>query len=213
MLAEKHKASRYIKIVKFNNISGAILAGGLNSRFDGKTKANLLVEGRTIISGITDNLYQVFPEIIIVTNSPEEFSEYSGCKITCDYFKKVGPLGGIHAAMKASSSEAVFIVAGDMPSLNKSLIIRQTNYFLNNSCDALIPAVNQNIEPLHAIYSVSVLKKLEEYLSDDSGRAVREFLTRIDTRYMELGDSEETKIAFTNINTPSDFNNFKTSKK
>lgn len=212
MLAEKYKASRYIKIVKFNNISGVILAGGSNSRFDGKTKANLVLEGRTIISGITEILIEIFPEIIIVTNSPEEFSEYSGHKITGDYFKKVGPLGGIHAAMKSSSFDAVFIVAGDMPSLNKSLIISQIEYFMNNICDALIPSVNQNIEPLHAIYSVSVLKKLEEYLSDDSGHAVREFLNRIYTRYMELGDSEETKIAFTNINTPTDFINFKTSK-
>lgn len=199
--------------MKINNISGVILAGGSNSRFDGRTKANLVLNGRTIISGIAEILNEIFPEIIIVTNSPEEFNEYSGHRITGDFFKKVGPLGGIHAAMKASSSDAVFIVAGDMPSLNKSVIIRQADYFLNNSCDALIPSVNQNIEPLHAIYRVSVIKKLEEYLLYDSGHAVREFLTRINTRYMELDDSEETKIAFTNINTPSDFINFKTSKK
>jgi len=198
--------------VKFNNISGVILAGGSNTRFDGRTKANLVLEGKTIISGITDILNQIFPEVIIVTNSPEEFSEHSGHKIIGDYFKKVGPLGGIHAAMKSSSFNAVFVFAGDMPSLNKSLIIRQADYFLNNNCDALIPSLNQNIEPLHAIYSVSVLRKLEDYLSGDSGYAVREFLTGIDTRYLELGDSEETKIAFTNINTPSDFINFKTPK-
>lgn len=212
MLTEKHKASRYIKIVKFNNISGVILAGGANTRFDGRTKANLVLDGRTIISGITEILNQIFPEIIIVTNSPEEFSEYLGHKITGDYFKKVGPLGGIHAAMKASSFDSVFIFAGDMPSLNKSLIIRQADYFMKNKCDALIPSVNQNIEPLHAIYSVSVINRLEEYLSSDSGYAVREFLTRIETRYQEFADSEETKIAFTNINTPSDFINFKTPK-
>jgi len=212
MLTEKHKRSRYIKIVKFNSISGVILAGGANTRFDGRTKANLVLDGRTIISGITEILDQIFPEIIIVTNSPEEFVEYSGHKITGDFFKKVGPLGGIHAAMKSSSFDAVFIFAGDMPSLNKSLIIRQADYFLNNNCDALIPSVNKKIEPLHAIYSVSVLKKLEDYLSGNSGYAVREFLTRIETRYLEFGDSEETKIAFTNINTPSDFINFKTPK-
>lgn len=195
-----------------SNISGVILAGGSNTRFDGITKANLLIDGRPIISGITEILNQIFPEIIIVTNTPEEFSEYSGYKIVGDLFKKVGPLGGIHAALKASSCDAVFVVAGDMPFLNKNLIIRQADYFLNHNCDALIPAVDQNIEPLHAIYNLTILNKLEEYLSGGSIQAVREFINKIDTRYLEFENSGETMIAFTNINTPSDFINFKSSK-
>jgi len=198
--------------VRFNNISGVILAGGANSRFDGRTKANLAIEGRTIISGISEVLGQIFSEIIIVTNTPGEFSEYSDYKIVGDYFKKVGPLGGIHAALKASSHSAVFIVAGDMPSLNTKLIVWQTNFFLKNICDALIPSLDQNIEPLHALYNIAILEKLEEYLSGDSSYAVREFFTRIDTRYFEFENAAEAKIAFTNINTPSDFINFKSSK-
>lgn len=196
----------------FNNISGVILAGGENTRFDGTTKANLVLEGRTIISGITEILSKIFHEIIIVTNTPEEFSEYTEYTIAGDLFRKAGPLGGIHAAMKASSCDAVFVVAGDMPLLDLNLIIRQTDFFLNNRCEALIPSVNKNIEPLHAIYSLSVLKKLEDYLSEDSGYAVREFLTKIETRYLDFGDEQDVKNAFTNINTPSDFINFKSVK-
>lgn len=212
MLTEKDKASRYIKIVKFSNISGVILAGGANSRFDGKTKANLLIEGRTIISGIIGILSRVFSEIIIVTNTPDEFRDYSDYMIISDLYKKVGPLGGIHAALKSTECEAVFVVAGDMPLLNKEMIISQTEYFLKNKCDALIPAINLNIEPLHAIYSKTILKRLEDYLSVDSSYAVREFFKKIETRYMDLIDSEDTKTAFTNINSPSDFINFKSVK-
>ena len=212
MLAENHKPSRYKEIVKFNKISGVILAGGINSRFDGKTKANLIIEGRTIISGITEILSLIFSEIIIVTNTPDEFSEYTGYKIVSDWFKNVGPLGGIHAALKASSGDAVFVVAGDMPLLNKQLIVSQTEEYVRNTCDALIPTINHNIEPLHAIYSIAILNKLEEYLAGNSNFAVREFFNKIETRYLELKDSEATKNAFTNINTPSDFINFKSSK-
>jgi len=212
MLVKKHKASRYIKIVKFNNISGVILAGGANSRFDGKTKANLVIDGRTIISGITEILDQIFPEIIIVTNTPEEFSEYPEYKIVGDIFKNVGPLGGIHAALKASSCDAVFIVAGDMPFLNNNLIISQSDYFQSNPCDVLIPSLNQNIEPLHAIYNITILNKLEEYLSGDSNYAVRQFFNKVDTRYLEFENTGEAKIAFTNINTPTDFINFRSLK-
>lgn len=198
--------------MKFNKISGVILAGGINSRFDGKTKANLKIEGRTIISGITEILSLIFSEIIIVTNTPGEFSEYTGYKIVSDHFKNVGPLGGIHAALKATSGNAVFVVAGDMPLLNKQLIISQTDDFIRNTCDALIPSISNNIEPLHAIYNIAILNKLEEYLAGNSNFAVREFFNKIEIRYLDLKDSEATKNAFTNINTPSDFINFKSSK-
>jgi molybdopterin-guanine dinucleotide biosynthesis protein A len=198
--------------VKFNNISGVILAGGVNSRFDGRTKANLIFDGSTIISVITEILNQIFTEIIIVTNTPDEFSEYSEYIIVGDIFKKVGPLGGIHAAIKAASCNAVFVVAGDMPFLNKSMIISQSNFFLNNICDALIPSVDQNIEPLHAIYNITILKKLEDYLTGDSDYAVRGFVNKIDTKYFGFDNSDQANIAFTNINTPADFINFKSSK-
>ena len=35
-----------------------------------------------------------------------------------------GPLGGIHAAMKASSNDSIFVFAGDMPFLDKDIIIK-----------------------------------------------------------------------------------------
>jgi molybdopterin-guanine dinucleotide biosynthesis protein A len=200
----KDKTSRYKKIVKLNNVSGVILAGGTNTRFDGKIKANLVINGRTIISRIEDILIQVFSEIIIVTNTPEEFMEYNKYKIVSDQFRMVGPLGGIHAAMKAATSEALFVVAGDMPLLDKRMIIRQVEYFRNNKCDVLIPAVNYNIEPLHAIYNRSILKKIEEFLSCNLSYAVRDFLGKVVVKYLEVDDSEETMYAFTNINSPSD---------
>lgn len=188
----------------FSNISGVILAGGTNTRFDGRIKANLIIDGRTIISRITDIFSQLFSEIIIVTNTPEEFGEYNRYKIVSDQFMMAGPLGGIHAAMLSSTSEAVFVVAGDMPMLEKNLIISQVEYFQNNKCDVLIPSVNQNIEPLHAIYNMSVQKRLEEYLNGDFGYAVRDFFISVDVNYMQLENSERIKNAFTNINSPSD---------
>ena len=188
----------------FSNISGVILAGGTNTRFDGRIKANLIIDGRTIISRITDIFSHVFSEIIIVTNTPEEFGEYNRYKIVSDQFRMVCPLGGIHAALIASTSEALFVVAGDMPLLEKSLIVRQIEYFQNNRCDVLIPAVSQNIEPLHAIYNISILKRLEEFLAGDYGYAVREFLMNVDVNYMQLEDSEKIKKAITNKNSPSD---------
>ena len=186
------------------NISGVVLAGGANKRFNGSTKAKIVIDGKTIISRIIDTLTDIFDEIIIVTNTPEEYEEFKKHKIITDVFDKKGPLGGIHAALKASSKEAIFVFAGDMPFLNKGLIIKQIEYYRNHKYDILIPMINENIEPLHGIYDLSVTGTLEEYLKADQNKAVREFFKLVKVGYIQLEDSEETRKAFTNINSPSD---------
>ncbi len=187
-----------------HNISGVILAGGANKRFDGMTKANIVIDGKTIMSRIIDTIKDIFDEIIIVTNTPEEFKEYINYKIVNDQILKAGPLGGIHAALKASSKEALFVFAGDMPLLDKKIIIRQIEFYNSHKCDILIPRINTYIEPLHAIYNISIIETLEDYLTGDHDYAVREFYKRQNVRYMQLKGSEEISNAFININSPAD---------
>jgi molybdenum cofactor guanylyltransferase len=186
------------------NISGVILAGGANRRFSGRTKANITINGKTIISRIIETISDIFDEIIIVTNTSEQFKEYNNYKIVGDQFLNVGPLGGIHAGLKASTREALFVFAGDMPLLNRKFIIRQISYFSNHKCDILIPQINEKIEPLHAIYNISLLNYLEDYLKRDNDNAVREFFKKVNVRYLSFEESEESINAFLNINSPSD---------
>ena len=79
-------------------ISGGILAGGANKRFGGITKATIIVDGEKIITRMLRTIRDLFEELIIVTNTPGEFQEISGCRIIEDQYKEAGPLGGIHAA-------------------------------------------------------------------------------------------------------------------
>jgi molybdopterin-guanine dinucleotide biosynthesis protein A len=187
-----------------NRISGVILAGGSNKRFGGKTKANVVIDGETIISRIISTIRDLFVEIIIVTNKPEEFQEFIQYKIVEDQYLKAGPLGGIHAALKASSEDVIFVFAGDMPFLNKEIISDQINEFSKRQHDVLIPEVDQFIEPLHAIYRKSTLNHLERFLSKGKSRAVRDFLSEINVGYLQMTKNEKTEIAFVNINSPSD---------
>lgn len=187
-----------------SNISAVILAGGANKRFKGTTKSNIIINGETIISRIVNTLKIIFNEIILVTNTPEEFKEYNYLKIVSDQILKVGPLGGIHAAFKVASTEALFVFAGDMPLLDSKLIMRQIGSYNLSACDILVPRINKYIEPLHAIYNISVIEILEKYLSGNNDYAVREFFKMVNVRYMDFEESEESRNAFTNINSPSD---------
>jgi molybdenum cofactor guanylyltransferase len=187
-----------------SNISGVILAGGASKRFNGIIKTRILIDGKTIISRIIDTIGEIFDEITIVTNAPEEFSEFSNYKIISDQFLNKGPLAGIHSALKVSEKEALFVFAGDMPLLDKEFIIKQIDYYNINKCEVLIPQINKYIEPLHGIYKKTIIRVLEEYIIVNHDYAVREFLKNVNVCYLQLEESEKTRSAFININSPYD---------
>jgi molybdopterin-guanine dinucleotide biosynthesis protein A len=195
-----------MEIKNSHNISGAILAGGANTRFGGRTKANIVIGGSTIMSGIIKIISDIFDEIIIVTNTAEEFKEYENYKIIGDQFLKIGPLGGLHAALKASSKDAVFVFACDMPFIDGGMIINQIENYKNFCPEVLIPQINIHNEPLHAIYNKSILGKLEDYLVNRRDYAIREFLLTVNVSYLQISESVKAKRAFTNINSPSELN-------
>jgi len=192
-----------------DDISGVILAGGTNRRFNGLIKSNIVLGGKSIISRITDTLDEIFSNIIIVTNTPEAFKGLDKFLVIGDRFRNVGPLGGIHAALMATRCSACFVFAGDMPLLNGELIIRQTEYYRQHNCDALIPRSADFIEPLHAIYNRKILDSLEDYLTQKQGYAVRMFLRTIDVAYFDLLPSDTAGSPFTNINYPEDIDGLK----
>jgi|WetSurMetagenome_2_1015567.scaffolds.fasta_scaffold00593_3 molybdenum cofactor guanylyltransferase len=186
------------------NISGVILAGGAGKRFNGTIKSKIIIDGKSIISRIIEVFEQVFSEIIIVTNTPDEFAEYIKYTIVRDLITDRGPLGGIHAAMSVASNEAIFVVAADMPFLSTSLINRQVEYFNEINCDILIPKIGELIEPLHGIYRKSIAGAIETYLIKENNFAVRDFLHRSKVMYLQLDESEKNLIPFLNINSPDD---------
>ena len=187
-----------------SGMSAAILAGGTATRFGGAIKSNLIIDGRDILSRIMDAISGIFNEIIIVTNNPAGYSHFEVKKIISDIFKGVGPLGGIHAALSASSSEAVFVFAGDMPLLNPEIIYEQVELFKEKQPDALIPRIGDYIEPLHSVYRRSILYALEDYILNNTDKSVWRFLNTIQVEYFEPEDEISAANSFISINSPAD---------
>jgi molybdopterin-guanine dinucleotide biosynthesis protein A len=185
-------------------ISGTILAGGTGRRFNVKMKPKIVIDGETIITRMISVIRDIFDEIIIVTNHPEEFKDFNFCRIVQDEILNAGPLGGIHAAMKTSAYEAIFVFAGDMPFLDKGIITGMIKVYNSTNCNVLIPGIEDYIEPLHSIYSISLTEHLEAYLKSDQSNAVRDYIKSQNVQYIQFEGSDENKKAFTNINSPSD---------
>ncbi len=185
-------------------ISGVILAGGAGKRFKGLIKPKIVVDGTSIISRILSVIADLFDDIILVTDKQEEFDEFHSCMIISDEIPNTGPLGGIHAAMKNTSGKCLFVFAGDMPFLDKGIIIEMIRAYDPLKYDALVPRVGKNTEPLHSIYNTSLAESLEIFLKGDGDHAARDFINTLNVCYHELDATERTRKAFTNINSPSD---------
>jgi len=205
----------------YRKISGAILAGGKAARFGGKNKAFIEAgpvippaflrkqeggtNGMPIIQRSIGLLKEIFDEIIIVTNSPGEYTLYKeDCLIVTDILKGKGPLGGIHAGLTYTSKEAIFFVACDMPNLHNDIIRRQIKHFEGMNCDALVPRVGTFLEPLHAVYKKSLKDKLGSFLRKGSDYSVRSFLETIKVSYWDLPADAFHRGIFRNINTLED---------
>ena len=187
------------------NLSCVILAGGKNSRFNGQNKAFLKINGKAIIDIIIEKLDTLFKEIIIITNTPDDYNIYlKRIKIFTDLIKNTGPIGGIYTGLSQISNPAAFIVSCDMPFLNIDLIKQQISEFEENKYDIFIPRVNNSIEPLHAIYKRSILNKLDTHLQTCKGYSIRDFFPLINLGFFDLENNSINQKAFTNINTADD---------
>ena len=102
--------------------SGIILAGGKNSRM-GTNKAFLEIDGNRLIDKIMDIYRRLFNEIIIVTNDPVSYIEFSDASIVTDIYKNKGPLGGIFTGLFYAKNPGIFVSACDLPYLNPDFIL------------------------------------------------------------------------------------------
>lgn len=192
---------------KVSNLATAVLAGGRNSRMSGFNKAFMCVNGTTVIERTIKILEKIFAEIILVTNSAQDFKIYDQkAIIAADIIKDIGPLGGIHSALSVTSKAAVFFVACDMPFLHNELIRRQLEYFKTKDCDALVPRIKDSLEPLHAIYKKNLADDIRQFVKENSNYSIRSFLKTINVCYWYLEDISFHRDIFKNLNTRDDVN-------
>jgi len=190
---------------KYPNLGGAILAGGKSKRMDGINKAFINVEGQPIIHRIMHLYDALFEDIIIVTNTIDDFSDFkNNCILVSDILKNFGPLGGIHSALQHTNKRALFFVACDMPNLHNALMEAMLDRFHLLDCDALVPRIGSAIEPLHSIFSKKLIKDIEIFLKTDKKHSIQNFLQTINVEYFDLENSMTNKKIFNNLNTIED---------
>lgn len=143
------------------DFTAIVLVGGKSHRM-GREKALLPIGNKTIIEILIEKLKPLFPEIILSTNTPNDFL-FLKIKMVEDFYKNAGPLGGIHAGLLESNTEKNFIISCDLPLMETDLV----NFICNFETEKKIKVckIDDYIEPTFGVYSKSIVDDLEVLLN------------------------------------------------
>ena len=203
--------------------SAAILAGGLASRFGGRDKSALVVDGRTIFERQITELSRVTPDILVVgsTSARHRATGDTAPRFVADRVPGCGPLGGIHTALTEARGDAVFVVACDMPYVDGTFV----TYLLDlaRDADAVVPVFTTRLSgptpdgndrtgchPLCAVYTRACLDTIARRLADRRLK-VTDLLADVRTRFVTAEEIErfgDGRRLLTNVNTPAEYAGF-----
>ena len=187
-------------------VTGIILAGGRARRMGGCDKSRLPLgdPADTPLARILRVFSGRFPRCVMVTQPGAAVPPDSGITIVHDAIPGCGPLGGLHAGLRALGTPLGFVCGADMPSLSGPLI----DHLVARAHDdrPLVPVRGGRPEPLHAIYPAACLPAAEQALNDGI-RMMLDFFATIEVDYVpeeDFAGVEGAAASFENINTPED---------
>ena len=141
----------------------AILAGGLATRLGGTAKGLLPTPRGTIIQRLVAELATAaIDDMIIVANDPQPYAEL-GKTIIGDLRPRVGPLGGVEAALSHAGEayDAVLLLPCDLPNILASEIRTLLSAFARDPRRAAVAVTSDGRQhPLCAVVPVALLPRV-----------------------------------------------------
>jgi len=184
------------------DVGAFVLAGGKSTRM-GSDKAFVMLEGRTLLAralelakGVTDN--------VRIVGSAGKFAGFA--PVVEDVFCECGPLGGIHAALRASAAELNLMLAVDVPFVPAELLRYLVERARGSDAIATVPLADGGWQPLCAVY--------QREFGDVAEKALRGGRYRINVLFegvevQAIGEEELARAGFAagmfrNLNTQED---------
>jgi molybdopterin-guanine dinucleotide biosynthesis protein A len=187
--------------------SGIILAGGRNSRLNGRNKAFIQIGGKPIFERLYALYLELFEEIIVVSNDPIEYLKWD-VQIVSDLFSDRSSLTGLHAGLFTLQNPFAFICACDTPFL-KIELVKIILAQIDQHSQVVVPKTSAGFyEPLCAVYAKTCVGPIEAQLTQKEFKISNLFnYVRTKTIAPEiLKSSDPELISFFNVNTPEDLN-------
>jgi molybdopterin-guanine dinucleotide biosynthesis protein A len=190
-------------------LTGAILAGGRASRFGGRDKSALVIDGETILDRQVAQLSQIAGEILLVGGTIQSGNSDRRSAVTpvADLMPGCGPLGGLHAALTAARGDVAIVVACDMPYVSAPFLAYLAALAGEpRGFTAVVPQTERGYHPLCAAYTRAALEPIERRLA--AGRlTMTDLLADVRLRVVaaeEIARFGDPHQLLANVNTPAE---------
>lgn len=178
-----------------------ILAGGEGRRM-GFPKHELALGETNILERIHQRLGDLFEETIVagrgISNSSQRFRTAEDC------YSERGALVGIHAGLSVSRTELAFIVACDMPYVERALVSHLLGATAN--ADIVVPIIRGYNEPLCTVYRTTCLEPITRSIEGGNLKIIH-FYDEMRVREIpehEIREFDPDLHSFMNLNTPAE---------
>jgi len=179
-----------------------ILAGGRSTRM-GTDKAFVTLDGRTLLARALDLARSVTGDVRVVGDGAK-FGAFA--PVVEDVFRECGPLGGIHAALRAPAAELNLMLAVDLPFVSRGLIEYLIARARGSDAMVTVSRTGGGWQPLCAVYRREFAEVSEKALRQGRYKIDRLF----DVQRVQVICEDELKSAgfgadlFRNVNTPEE---------
>src|SRR3569832_1662811 len=151
-------------------LTGFVLTGGKSSRM-GSDKALLrLPDGETFAEHAIALVSSVATEVRLL-GSREKYAGFAWAgEIIEDIYPGRGPLGGIHAALRSTSTELNLVLAVDMPAMKTACLEYLVTRAEDSSALVVVPDIGDTQQPLCAVYRRDFCAIAEQALLEGRNR-------------------------------------------
>jgi molybdopterin-guanine dinucleotide biosynthesis protein A len=185
---------------RFANIAGAVLTGGASERM-GSDKAVLAIGGVASATRVARCLALLCEDVVLVGGDPP--ADSPGRRAP-DGDGPRSALRGMIAALAATRTERVLVVATDLPFVTPDLLLALIAW---PEADAVVPRTADGIHPLCALYRRERALAVARANLAGQRLALSDLLGAVTTHYLEGEDLRAVDpdgTALLNLNTPED---------
>ncbi|MBN2662305.1 MAG: molybdenum cofactor guanylyltransferase [Bacteroidales bacterium] len=187
-------------MLKNNDITGIILAGGKSSRM-GFDKCFIEHNEISLIQKSINVISEIAGKVIISANN-KNYTKL-GYKTVSDLEQNIGPIGGINVALQNSATKANIISPCDMPFINSELFKYLLSFYNNQT--AIVPIFNGKVEPLTGVYSKNILPFIQEQIEEKKFK-ILSLLQKANALFVDITPNLPffSEKMFVNINSKDD---------
>ena len=185
-------------------VTGVLLAGGKSRRM-GEDKRYLVVGEETLLERGLGVLRSVFQEVLVVIaqDSPPVGVD---ARVVRDLVPECGSLGGLYTGLMRATTSSIFVVACDMPFLDRTVIAQFTSR--RATADIVMAKLAAQLHPMHALYGKRCLPVLEQMIQARQLK-IQELVSHASLRVQYVTEADLLAIdpsgrSFQNVNTPAD---------